>query len=532
MFPISVCVITVTLAPVFGQTAQPLIQSIQNAASGTATAIAPQMLVAIFGQSLATSTASPPAGFPLPNQLAGTSVTFNGISAPLLYASPTQINAQVPTGVQSATQASVIVTTPAGRSDRISVAVQSSAIGIFTQDRTGCGQLSAFNVHADGSLSVNTPQNSLDPVNDWGLTTFLTGLGVFSDRVDGVPSQYNPADRAGIAAMFTTGLLQQSYLLQTAYSGPAPGQVGVDQVNTMLFPDSRNSYPQGCKVPLYFTDYPDSASQLVNVSVHRGGGACTDPPADSLGLITWQKNVVSNPVSSSGSDSLSIQFFESAGIEFPHLPIIGESSLANGPSPSQPSFCAASYPKMLDAGMLSVASPEGAFSLAPKTFDGILSYQSTLPAGSLQGGDISVISQNGGPGVGPFTSTAQIPPPISITTNLQPGTTVPRDRFLLNWTGGDSRSRVTVQYIVTSGGTATFTAVSTVSADNNLLLDLIFFNSGGFAGQNGAPPGDVEIIFTQQPSSVPSQPFNAPGLTLGGEQTWRYVFDFTGLKNQ
>ena len=506
-----------------------MIQRVENNASSVAAAVAPQMLTSIIGQNLATSTLSA-SGYPLPSQLAGTSVTFNGFAAPLLYVSPNQINAQVPTGVQSAGQASVIVTTPAGASDPVSVTVEGSSVGIFTQDETGCGQAAAYNVHSDGSVSLNTPQSSLDPASDWGLTIFLTGLGAFQDRVDGRPFKYTPEDTAGIiAAWFTTGLSQQSGVVETTYAGPAPGQVGVDQVNAMLAADSRNSYPEGCKVALYLTDYPDSASQLVNISVHKGGGVCADSPADSLGLATWRKSMVSDPVSPSASDSLSIQFLQSAGIGFPQPPVL-EESLGGGPLPPQPSFCAASYPASLDAGTLTVTGPSGTFSLASKSIDGVLGYQSTLPAGSIQGGSYSVIDQNGGPGVGPFTANAQLPPPVSITTDLRPGTTVPRDTFLLNWTGGDSRSRVTVQYIVTSSGKTTYTAVETFSAESNELLDLCFF--GGFAGEHCAPPGEVEIIFTQAPSSVPSQPFNAPGLTLGGEQAWQYVFDFKGLTNQ
>lgn len=50
------------------------------------------------------------------------------------------------------------------------------------------GQASTiYNVHPDGSVSLNTPQNSLDPDKDVGLTIFLTGLGGldFGDRKDG-----------------------------------------------------------------------------------------------------------------------------------------------------------------------------------------------------------------------------------------------------------------------------------------------------------------------------------------------------------
>jgi hypothetical protein len=47
----------------------------------------------LFGQNLAAQTASA-ASLPLPLALAGTSVTVNGIAAPLFYASPGQINFQ------------------------------------------------------------------------------------------------------------------------------------------------------------------------------------------------------------------------------------------------------------------------------------------------------------------------------------------------------------------------------------------------------------------------------------------------------
>jgi len=43
---------------------------------------------------------------------------------------------------------------------------------------------------------LNTPQTSLDPEKDVGLTIFLTGLGGldFPDRQTGVPWTYNSSD--------------------------------------------------------------------------------------------------------------------------------------------------------------------------------------------------------------------------------------------------------------------------------------------------------------------------------------------------
>ena len=95
------CLVLSAVTP--GASAQaPVIQSggVQNAASNIAlTSIAPQVLVAIKGQNLSTSTELAN-GYPLPTTLGGATVTFSGAAgplvAPLFYASPTQINAQVP----------------------------------------------------------------------------------------------------------------------------------------------------------------------------------------------------------------------------------------------------------------------------------------------------------------------------------------------------------------------------------------------------------------------------------------------------
>ena len=173
---------------------QPVIQSLQNGASSVAAAIAPQMVVAIHGSNLAAQT-SVASQSPSPTLLGGTSVTFSGIAAPLLYVSPDQINAQVPSGVQFPGPSLVVVKTGAGVSAPFSVPVTNGgAPGIFTQDASGCGQAVVFNIHADGSITMNTPETSLDPVKDVGLTVFLTGLGPVGDRVDGVPWVFNPAE--------------------------------------------------------------------------------------------------------------------------------------------------------------------------------------------------------------------------------------------------------------------------------------------------------------------------------------------------
>jgi uncharacterized protein (TIGR03437 family) len=84
------------------------LRAITSAASFQ-TQYAPGMIISLFGANLAPSTPDPPPA-PLPTQLAGTTVTINGIPSPLYYVSPTQINVQIPWEIPRNTTAIVKVT--------------------------------------------------------------------------------------------------------------------------------------------------------------------------------------------------------------------------------------------------------------------------------------------------------------------------------------------------------------------------------------------------------------------------------------
>jgi len=487
----------VTLVPaVLAQ--KPVISTggVKNAASLATplTAIAPQMLVSLFGQNLAGATA----------------VSFNGISAPLLYVSPTQINTQVPSAIAGSASAAVVVTTPADSSDPVSVPAGNRALGTFAQGAAGCGQVAAFNIHADGSTTVNSPQNSFDPEADAGLAIFATGLGAFPGRMDGVPWQFNPADNLmtnigvslGIPGVNSYG----SPYFSVDYAGPAPTLVGVDQVNAILDPVAAPQIPQGCKIPLSLTDFFSSASQFTNVSIHKSGGACVDPPADELANVTWQRNGVA------------IQFLQGPGLGFAPAPTVNHIFTGAALTP-QPSFCAASYPTTLSVGAVTLSGPGlGSMTLQPQNQNGVTVYQGTAP---ISGGSYQV-------SVGATSAAAQIPAPITMTTNLTPGTKV-SSTLALDWTGGDSASVVTAEFIVR--GAIAFDYTQTVPAAQG------HFQFPGvtpvqFSPGMPFPQGDVEIRVTQQPAVSRPNPFSMPGVSLGGQQTWNYVFDYAGLTNQ
>jgi len=97
---------------------------IVNAASYVQGPIVAGSLAAIFGTGLAASAGTSP-GTPLPTTLNNVSVTMNGTAGPLLFVSPSQINAQVPWSLAGTSQIQVVVTNengPARRSPRTSVA--------------------------------------------------------------------------------------------------------------------------------------------------------------------------------------------------------------------------------------------------------------------------------------------------------------------------------------------------------------------------------------------------------------------------
>jgi uncharacterized protein (TIGR03437 family) len=98
-------------------------------AAGFGPRVAPGALATIFGSNLSGGKYSA-GGFPLPTSLGGAPVSVNGTLAPLLYASPGQINFQVPAGT-AAGAASLIVTYASGASAAFSFAVLPQAPAIF-----------------------------------------------------------------------------------------------------------------------------------------------------------------------------------------------------------------------------------------------------------------------------------------------------------------------------------------------------------------------------------------------------------------
>jgi uncharacterized protein (TIGR03437 family) len=195
-----------------------------NAASFVPGPVAPGEIVIIGGTGIAPGvqglvSAYNIIGEPQP-ALAGISITFNGVTAPIYYVSttagqPDQVAVQVPFETQAGT-ASVVINSAGGGSGTVNVQVQPFAPGIF-QTTVG-GQQIAVAVRSDGSyVSPANPAHSGETIQ-----IFATGLGQTSPALAtgsaGAPGQ-------SVVGSVIVGLNNAGVPLISAV--PASGMVGV-----------------------------------------------------------------------------------------------------------------------------------------------------------------------------------------------------------------------------------------------------------------------------------------------------------------
>lgn len=134
------------------------ITAVENAASNQTGPVAPGEVVIITGVAL-----GPPqlvgglvSDGVLGTTVSGTTVSFNGIPAPVVYTSAGQVSAVVPFGL-TGTSAQVLVQYRGQAPAQTTVPVAPAAPALFTSDYSGSGQALAFN--QDGSTNGNCPPN-------------------------------------------------------------------------------------------------------------------------------------------------------------------------------------------------------------------------------------------------------------------------------------------------------------------------------------------------------------------------------------
>ncbi|MGP0075296.1 MAG: IPT/TIG domain-containing protein [Bryobacteraceae bacterium] len=206
------------------------ISAVVNSASFLPGAVSPGELVTIFGANLGPSAEiqGNVISDVVANTLENTQVLVGGVAAPILFASPTQINTVVPFNI-SGTTAQVQVMYQGQSTASTTVPVQAASPAVFSVTSNGGGQGAILN--QDGS--VNSPNNPASPGSVVAL--FATGAGVTT-----------PASTDGFltSAPYPTPNLPVSVTIngetaQVLYAGAAPGLVaGVLQINVVLPADT------------------------------------------------------------------------------------------------------------------------------------------------------------------------------------------------------------------------------------------------------------------------------------------------------
>ncbi len=145
--------------------------------------------MAIFGTNLADDLQLATA-VPLPTTLGNTSVTFNGISAPLFFVASTQINAQVPfDAMPGEVSAQVKRGSETSTAQTVSVAAVSPGIFALNQQGTGQGAVLIANTAIFAAPSGSIPGKEARPANRLEfISIFTSGLGDVTNRpANGAP---------------------------------------------------------------------------------------------------------------------------------------------------------------------------------------------------------------------------------------------------------------------------------------------------------------------------------------------------------
>jgi uncharacterized protein (TIGR03437 family) len=218
-----------------------------SAANYRGESLAPESIVAAFGQNFSTATQAAPNNQSLPTTLAGASVRVTDAagtarSAQLFYVSPTQINFMIPPGTATGA-ATIAFTNTNGASSTGAVNVASVSPGLFTANASGRGIASAvaLRIRADGSQTFESiarfdqAQNQFVPIPiDLGPATdqvflvafgtgfrFRSSLSAVNATIGGTPA---PVNFAGAQGTFV-GLDQANILIPRSLIGR--GEVNV-----------------------------------------------------------------------------------------------------------------------------------------------------------------------------------------------------------------------------------------------------------------------------------------------------------------
>jgi len=262
--------------------ALPVITSLKNAASYVSGTVSPGEIVVLIGTGMGPATLAlgtfNGSGGTLAAQVSGTTVTFNGVAAPLIYSSATAVAAIVPYEIGSSSAVQVVVSYQSRTSAALSIPVVASVPGIFTANSSGTGAAAALNQNG----ILNTASAPAIPGST--IVIYATGEGLLTPSgVDGKPATA-PVPRPVLPVTVFIGGVSATI----AYAGSAPGEVeGLMQINAVI---PAGAY--GASVPIVVQ---------VGTAQSQTGTTIAVAPPNSGFTVTSQFTTAAPPEDSSGN---------------------------------------------------------------------------------------------------------------------------------------------------------------------------------------------------------------------------------------
>lgn len=194
--------------------------------------VAPGDQISVYGANLGPTTgirADPTTT--LPTTLGGTTVTFDGVAAPIYYVSSGVVAVQAPTSLATGVTTRIQVSNSSGSSLAVPQVASATNPGVFTYEVGGTGQAKVVN--QDGSANGDGTVLSSDKPAPPGsvISVYATGLGAVTPSVAaGTPTPASPLSNTAGAVTATIAGRDATVL----FAGLAPGMIGVYQVNILV----------------------------------------------------------------------------------------------------------------------------------------------------------------------------------------------------------------------------------------------------------------------------------------------------------
>ena len=239
-----------------------------NAASYAGGPVAPAEIVSIFGSGLGPAS---PAGMQLTSDgrrvtttLAGTRVLFDGLPAPLVYVSASQLSAVVPCAIAGKTTAQIQVEYLGVLSAPVTVPVARARPGIFALNASGQGQ---------GAI-LNWPANAVNGPGNAAARGSVVSLYASAGGWTSPPAEDGRVADQALPLLLPVTVTVGGRAAPVLYAGAAPALVtGVLQVNLQIPQEA----PTGDAVPITITIDGVPSQAGVTLALH---------PAPAVGSVT------------------------------------------------------------------------------------------------------------------------------------------------------------------------------------------------------------------------------------------------------